>query len=66
MIVILFTKKIEMILCSIRTFWYKGSAENKEKGQVIKKDCIPQRQQRGLEGLFLEKVAIGSLVYNIV
>ena len=27
----LFTKKYKMIPVSIRTFWYKGSAENEEK-----------------------------------
>ena len=30
-----------MILWSIRTFWYKGSAENKEKLQVRKMTMLP-------------------------
>ena len=34
-----------MILWSIRTFWYKGSAENKKKSQVHEKAYISQKQQ---------------------
>ena len=30
----IFYEKMKMILWSIRTFWYKGSAENEEKMQV--------------------------------
>ena len=34
-----------MILLSIRTFWYKGSAENKENIHVHTKAYIFQKQQ---------------------
>ena len=34
-----------MILWSIRTFWYKGSAENKKQKHVHKKAHISQKQQ---------------------
>ena len=38
-----FYKKSNMILWSIRTFWYKGSAENKEKKDVRKKRYLSQK-----------------------
>ena len=36
-------QKSKMIPRSIRTFWYKDSAENNEKWQVWKKDYISQK-----------------------
>ena len=41
----LFYKKSNMILWSIRTFWYKGSAEIQEQKQVHEKEHISQKQQ---------------------
>ena len=41
----IFYQKSKMLLWSIRTFWYKGSAENKKKSQVRKKCYIFQKQQ---------------------
>ena len=40
-----FYQKSNMILWSIRTFWYKGSAENKKKKHVREKRYISQKQQ---------------------
>ena len=41
---IYFYQKSNMILWSIRTFWYKGSAENKEKKHMFaKKAYISQK-----------------------
>ena len=38
-------QKSKMILWSIRSFWYKGSAGNKEQKQVREKAYIYQKQQ---------------------
>ena len=40
-----FYQKSKIILWSIRTFWYKGSAENKKKKHVREKRYISQKQQ---------------------
>ena len=40
-----FYQKSNMILWSIRTFWYKGSAKNKKKKHVREKRYISQKQQ---------------------
>ena len=53
-----------MILLSIRTFWYKGSAENKEKCQIRKK-VLSLKEQPRLEGHFLGTVAIWYLEVNM-
>ena len=54
----LFFKENEMVLWSIRTFWYKGSAENKENGKFEKKlylkNCSP-----GSKADFSEKSKFG-------
>ena len=36
-------QKMNMILWSIRTFWYKGSAKNDEKMTNSKKESSPQK-----------------------
>ena len=40
----LFYQKSKMIPGTIRTFWYKGSAEVKDKWQVREKAYISQKQ----------------------
>ena len=40
----LFYQKSNMILWSIRTFWYKGSAENKKKKTYPRQNHISQKQ----------------------
>ena len=40
-----FHPKSNMILWSIHTFWYKGSAENKKQIHVREKRYISQKQQ---------------------
>ena len=45
-----------MILWSIRTFWYKGSAENNEKWQVRKKALFPKNNNPGLKADFPQQV----------
>ena len=40
-----FYQKSNIILWSIRTFWYKGSAENKKEIHVREKMYIAQKQQ---------------------
>ena len=42
-----------MILWSIRTFWYKGSAENKKKIHVYKKAYISRKQQPKTKSMIL-------------
>ena len=41
----IFYQKSNMILWSIHTFWYKGSAEIKKKKHVREKRYISQKQQ---------------------
>ena len=48
-------QKSNMILWSIRTFWYKGSAENKGKTNVRKKDYISQKQQPKTQSMIFHK-----------
>ena len=36
-------EEVKMILWSIHTLWYKGSAENKYKSQVRQKDTLSQK-----------------------
>ena len=51
-----FTKKSSMILWSIRTFWYKGSAENQKKNTCSRKTYISQKQQPKTKSvIFAEK-----------
>ena len=45
-----------MILWSIRTFWYKGSAEIKEKWQVRQKALFLKNNSSGLKADFHQKV----------
>ena len=49
-----FYQKSNMILWSIRTFWYKGSAENKKK-HVRKKAYISQEQQPKIQSMIFQK-----------
>ena len=48
-----------MILWSIRTFWYKGSAENKEKIHVRIKGYMSQKQQPKTKSVFFQKMRYG-------
>ena len=48
-------QKSKTILWSIRTFWYKGSAENKEKTHVREKACISQKQQPKTQSMIFQK-----------
>ena len=41
--IFIFDQKSNMILWSIRTFWYKGSAEIKEQMHVRKKAYMSQK-----------------------
>ena len=50
-----FYHKSNMILWSIRTFWYKGSAENKKKKHVREKRYIPQKQQPKTQSMIFQK-----------
>ena len=47
---------MEMILWSIRTFWYKGSAENKEEWQVRKKALFLKDNSPDWKADFPQKV----------
>ena len=51
-----FYQKSNMILWSIRTFWYKGSAENKKKQRVRKKAHISQKQLPKTQSMISRKV----------
>ena len=51
----LFYRKSNMILWSIRTFWYKGSAEDKEQSQVREKRYISQKQQPKTKSMISQK-----------
>ena len=44
-----------MILWSIHTFWYKGSAEIKEKCQVRKKALFLKNNSQGLKAVFSQR-----------
>ena len=48
-------QKSNMILWSIRTFWYKGSAENKKKIHVREKRYISQKQQPKTQSMIFHK-----------
>ena len=55
-----------MILWSIRTFWYEGSAENKKKMNVHDKMYIFQKQQPESQSvIFQKKVEISCKYVNI-
>ena len=62
--IFIFYQKSNMILWSIRTFWYKGSAAIKEKCHVRKNTYIYQKQQPKTQsvikkGIWYKKVNIG-------
>ena len=44
-----------MILWSIRTFWYKGSAENNKKQHVRKKAYTSKKQQPNTQSIIFQK-----------
>ena len=48
-------QKSNMILWSIHTFWYKGSAENKNKNKVREKAYISQKQQLEPQSVIFQK-----------
>ena len=50
-----FYQKSNMILWSIRTFWYKGSAENNKKTDLREKRYISQKQQPKTQSMFFHK-----------
>ena len=50
-----FYQKSNMILWSIRTFWYKGSAENKKQRHVREKWYISQKQQPKTQHMISQK-----------
>ena len=52
---LLLYQKSNMILWSIRTFWYKGSAENKRKRHVREKRYISQKQQPKTQSMIFQK-----------
>ena len=54
-----------MILWSIRTFWYKGSAENKKKQHVREKKYISQKQQPKTKIVIFQKNEVWSKYVNI-
>ena len=61
-----FYQKSKMILWSIRTFWYKGSAENTKKKHVRKKAYISQKQQPETQSVFFQKqIEIWCIKVNI-
>ena len=47
--------KVEYDPMSIRTFWYKGSAENKKKRHVREKRYISQKQQPKTQSMIFQK-----------
>ena len=55
-----FYPKSNMILLSIRTFWYKGSAENKKK-HIFAKRCISLKNI----SLKLESYVFFKLIYDV-
>ena len=55
----LFYQKVKMILWSIRTFWYKGSAENKGNWQVRKKGYISQNSSPDSKADFSKQSILG-------
>ena len=55
-----FYQKSNMILWSIRTFWYKGSAENKGKTHVRKKGYTSQKQQPKTKSMIW-----GKMIYDV-
>ena len=52
----LYYQKSNIILWSIRTFWYKGSAENKKKQHVHGKRHISQKSQPKTKSTILGKL----------
>ena len=52
-----------MILWSIRTFWYKGSAEEKNKNMFAKK-YLSQKQQPKTESMNFQKSS--DMVLNML
>ena len=61
-----------MIPRSMRTFWYKGSAENKAKWQVLAKNNLFLKKQPRLKGWFSQQVkktmksTIHKYVVNVI
>ena len=61
-----------MILRSVRTFWYKGSAVNKETRPVQKRILSPKDNSPGLEAYFSQhvgksiKLTIYKCVVNVI
>ena len=60
-----FYQKSNMILGSIRTFWYKGSAKNNKKRHVREKRYISQKQQPKTQSMIFTKVHIWYKFVNI-
>ena len=56
----LFYQQAEMILWSIRTFWYKGSAENKENDKFEKRATSLKIGSPDSKADFSEKSLFGS------
>ena len=50
-----FYQKSNMILWSIRTFWYKGSAENKKRNMFAKRPISHKNSSLNLKGVFNKK-----------
>ena len=50
-----FYQKSNMILRSIRTLWYKGSAGNKKNNMFAKKRYISQKQQPKTLSMIVQK-----------
>ena len=48
-------QKSNIILWSIRTFWYKGSAENNKKRHVREKNYISKKQQPETKSVIFQK-----------
>ena len=62
---IFFYQKSNMILWSIRTFWYKGSAENKERMHVRQKAYISKKKQPKTKSMIFQKNEVWSKYVNI-
>ena len=52
----IFYQKSNIILWSIRTFWYKGSAENKKKNTCSRKRYISQKQQPKNQSMMFKNI----------
>ena len=56
-----FLQKVEYVLWSILTFWYKGSAEIKEQMHVRKKACFFQKQQPKTKSVIFKN----KMIYDV-